>query len=199
VLNFAADVEHAVLLSIKGIVGQATVEAHEVLDVTFGGKLDDSLFVYETGVNERVQVATPVCEDITLEAAAVRAPFVVLQPGYIPNPEQTQFGVTYHPARPATKVESLTIHYRGGESYDRLWMHQQCERDKNEQKEFEWDELLVEGQQMEISDPHPEEGLRVLSCRRENTFVTIISDLPRDEMVKIALSLTPVREQDDEV
>jgi hypothetical protein len=197
--EFAANVEHAVLLSIKAKEGQTTVEAHEVLEVTFGGKLDDSLFVYEPGMNEIVQEAAPVAEHVTLEAAAIRAPFVVLQPSYTPDPEQTHSEVMYHAARPTSKVESLTIFYRGGDSYDNLWIKQRCEPDERQQKELEWDELVVEGQRIEISDPNPEEGLRVLSCRRENTFVTIISDLPKDEMVKIALSLTPVRELDDKV
>ena len=52
---------------------------------------------------------------------------------------------------------------------------------------------------MEISDPHPEEGLRTCVVCWESPFVAIVSDLPKDEMVKIALSLTPVSKQDDKL
>lgn len=195
--EFAADVEYAVLLTIKGIENQATVESHEVLEVEFDGKIDPSYFTYEPGVNEIVQPATLVSEHMTIEAAAIRAPFVVLQPGYTPSSGHTGFEVIYHPRRLSRNLESLTILYRGADSYDRLWIDQRCEPDERQQRELEWNKLLVDGQRMLISDPHPEEGLRVLSRRCYNTVVTIISDLPTDELVKIALSLTPVCEQDD--
>ena len=197
--EFAAEIEHAVLLSIKAVVNRATVEVHEVLEVTFDGQIDDSSFVYEPGINERVRATAPVAKHITLEEAAGGAPFVVLQPSYIPDPEQTHFDVMYHPGIPDRKVESLTIFYRRTASYDTLWIEQSCEPDERQREELEWDERHIDGQRMEISDPHPEEGLRVLCCRRENTFVVIISDLPKDEMVKIALSLAPVRTQNGNV
>lgn len=189
--EFAANVERGALLSIKAMVGGEIVETYEVLEATFDGKIDNSLFVYQPEVNERVQAAVPVSERITLEAAAIRAPFTVLRPGYLPSREQTHFDAMYHPQRPGAATESLTIFYERGDSYQSLWVDQRGEGDM-EQQHLEWDELLVEGQRMEISDPYPEEGLRVLSCQRENTFVTIISDLPRDELIKIALSLRPV-------
>ncbi|QDU61329.1 hypothetical protein Pan216_21840 [Planctomycetes bacterium Pan216] len=70
-------------------------------------------------------------------------------------------------------------------------------RDESRHAELEWEELHVDGQTMEISDPAPDDGLRILTCWREGTFVIIFSDLPREEMVAIALSLTPVQPQTD--
>jgi hypothetical protein len=184
-------------------VDEQPVDTHEVLEVTFDGDIEDSLFTYQAGADEKVQSATPITERITFEAAAARAPFTVLKPAYIPNGDRVHEHAHYEPARPGHKHESLAIFYMGGDTFESLWMKQSQEPDKKQQEELEWDVLESEGLQMQISDPHPDEGRRVLTCERGGTHVSIISDLPRDEMVRIALSLKsvsrPETENDDDV
>lgn len=194
--EFAANVEHAVLLSIKSLVDRALVENHEVQEVKFDEKIDETIFVYEAKGDEKIQAATPVAERISLEAAIARAPIVVLQPDYTPNPEQTRVNVMYHPKRPGGEAESLKIFYYAIDTPYSLWIEQRGTPEESLHQDFEWEEILVESQRIEISDPYPEKGLRILSCQHEETFVTITSNLPRDELIKIALSLTPARKQD---
>jgi hypothetical protein len=190
--EFAADMERAVLLSIVGLVDGEAIETHEVIEVKFDEEIDDSLFTYQAGTGETVQPAVPITEHITLEAAAARAPFTVLKPTYVPESQRVQSDAMYHPKRPNSPEEYLSMFYRGGETFDHLWINQRRERDKEWYDELEWDELVIEGRRLEFSDPAPDEGLRILVCEQDSTDVNITSDLPRDEMVKIALSLTPV-------
>jgi hypothetical protein len=190
--EFAADLERAVLLSIVGQVDGKPIETHEVLDVTYDEEIDNSLFIYTAAADETVQAAVPIAEHITLEAAAARAPFTVLKPMYVPESERVQADVIYHPQRPNCSDEHLMIGYRGGESFTHFWLNQRRERDKELQDELEWDELVVDGRRLEFSDPNPAEGLRVLAFEQDGTCIDIIADLPKDEMVKIALSLQPV-------
>ena len=190
--EFAADVERAALLSIVGQVDGEAVETHEVIEVTFDEEIDDSLFTYQAGAGETVQPAVPISEHITLEAAAARAPFTVLMPTYVPESQRVQSDAMYHPKRPNSPEECLSMFYRGGETFGHLWINQRLVRDKEWYDELEWDELVVDGLRLEFSDPDPDEGLRILVCEQDGTDVSITADLPRDEMVKIALSLKPV-------
>lgn len=184
--EFAGDPEHAVILSIKAIVDQTIVEIHEVLEVTFDVQIDDSCFTDESSAHEKTK---PITERLTLEAAATRVPFVVLHPTSIPASNQPPMDTIHRTIMPDGKMHLTTMIYGGA---DTLWIDQRSERDAGLRDELEWDELLVDGQRMEISDPHPEEGLLVLCCEREKTAVAIVSDLPKDELIKMALSLTPV-------
>jgi len=190
--ELAADVEKAVLLSIAGIVDGQPVDTHEVLEVTFDEEIDDSLFTYVVGADEVVQPATPVTERITLEAAAARAPFTVLDPKYIPDREQVHEHATYEPSRPGDRHESLTVFYMCDSTFESLWITQSQKPDNRQQEELEWDTIKSDGRKILISDPHPDEGCRVLVFERGGTHVSITSDLPRDEMARIALSMTPV-------
>ena len=192
--EFAADVERAVLLSIVGKVDGQSIETHEVLEVAFDQKIDDSVFVYEPKADESVEPAIPIVEHITLEAAVARAPFTVLRPTRIPESQRVQFEVMYHPVRPDSSDEHLSIYYRGAESFEHLWINQRARRDKQMQEELEWDELEIEGRRFEISDPNPDEGLRVVAFEHDTTHVDIISDLPNEDLLDIATSMTPVSE-----
>jgi|GEM_PF-5598725 len=190
--ELAADAEQAVVLSITGIVDGQPVDTHEVLEVTFDEAIDDTLFTYEAGDEEVVQPATPVTERITLEAAAARAPFTVLAPEYIPDRERVHEHASYEPSRPGDRDESLTVFYMGDGSFESLWIRQGQDSDRRQQEELEWDELEADGLKMQISDPHSDEGLKVLECEVDGTRVSITSDLPQDEMTRIALSMKPV-------
>lgn len=188
--EFAADLERAVLLSIVGLVEGEAIETHEVVAVNFDEVIDDSLFTYKAEVGEIIQPAVPIVEFITAEAAACRAPFTILTPIYVPESQRVLSETMYHPARPNSPAESFSIHYRGGETFDYLSIEQRQKRDEKHD-ELEWDELDVEGRRLDLSDPGVE-GFRILAFEQDGTYVDIISDLPRDELVKIALSLKPV-------
>ncbi len=195
--EFAADVERAVLLSIAGMVDGDAIETHEVLEVAFDEEIDDSLFVYEPHANESVESAIPVVEHITLEAAFGRAPFTLLQTTLVPESQRIQREVMYYPTRPNGPDEYLSIHFRGGDSFDYLWINQRAERDRRMQAELQWSEAEKDGRRFEISDPSPDEGLRVIVFEHLGTYVDITSDLPSDVLVGIAMSMTPVNERDN--
>ena len=72
-------------------------------------------------------------------------------------------------------------------------MTEQQERNPRTKENYLWDSFVEDGQEFEISDPAPEEeGMRVLVFEKAGTSVMIVSDLPRSEMVRIALSMEPI-------
>jgi len=190
--ELAADVKRATLLSIVGIVAGELVETHEVLEVSYDEDLDLSLFTYEPGPRESVQAAIPVAEHVTWEIAAERAPFTLLRPTFIPEGHRGLDEVTYHPARPSSLDEHVTIFYRGDRSACSLWITQRKERDVRSHEKFAWDELNIDGRVFELSDPGTDDGLRLLTFEQEGTDVNITSDLPTEELVKIARSMQAV-------
>lgn len=186
--EFAADVERAVLLSIAGKVAGQLTEQHEVQEVAFDEDFDESLFTYKTEHDEAVEPATPVVEHISLEAAISRAPFTVLQPTYLPDNDRLQCETMYHPARPDCPDEHLSLLYRGGTLFDYLWINQRLSRENRMHDELQWEEVNVAGRPFEVSDPGPDEGLRVVVFQQDGTYVDIISDMHLDELLKIAMS-----------
>lgn len=188
---FAADIERAVLLSIVGTVAGVAVETHEVVEVAFDEQLDDSLFTYEPKAEERVEPETPVVERMTLKAAVVRAPFTVLRPTWLPESDRLQWETMYHPARPNSPDEHLTLSYRGDTSFSHLWINQRSEREKRMHEELQWEVVTVGGRSLEVSDPSPEEGLQVVVFEQDGTWVDIVSDMQRDELHKLAVSFQP--------
>lgn len=191
--EFAADVNRAVLLSIVGLVGGKEVECHLVEEAVFDEEIDESQFTLDVGGDEVVQPAIPVSEHITWAAAADRVGFTLLKPSYIPSRDRLQEEVLYHPARPNSRQEHVTIFYRGGDAFESLWLTQRAQRDEKSHAKLEWSPLEVEGLALEISDPALEaEGLRILAFRSENTDVSITSDLPIKELIEIAVSMKKV-------
>lgn len=73
-----------------------------------------------------------------------------------------------------------------------LWFTQRKERDVRSHEKFAWDELNIDGRVFELSDPGTDDGLRLLTFEQEGTDVDITSDLPTEELVKIALSMVAV-------
>lgn len=189
--EFAADVERVVLLSIVGLAGGEAVETHVVEEVAFDEEIDESLFALQINADEVVRPAVPVSEHITWAAAADRVGFALLKPSFIPGRDQLQEEVLYHPVRPKNPSEHVTIFYRGGDAFGSLWITQQAQRIEASHAKLEWSSLNVEGHALEISDPAPEvQGLRILAFQKENTDVTITSDLPIEDLLKIAVSMT---------
>nr|MBA3483473.1 hypothetical protein [Pirellulales bacterium] len=163
-----------------------------VLEVTYDEDLNPSLFTYEPDPGEVVQAAIPVSEHLTWEAAAERAPFRLLKPAFIPESQGGVDEVLYHPARPRSPDEHVTIFYRGDRSSGSLWITQRAKRDTRSHEEFAWDELNVDGRLFEVSDPGTEDGLRLLTFEQDGTDVNITSDLPTQELVRIAVSMAAV-------
>lgn len=95
----------------------------------------------------------------------------------------------YHPVRPGSKDEHVTIFYRGSTSYQSLWIDLRSEANRAKLEQLEWDDFESNGRKLQISEPEAEDGLRVLALVQNGTRVQIASDLPKNEMVKIALSM----------
>jgi len=193
--ELAVHVERATLLSIVGLVDGKPVESHEVLDVSYDEEIDPALFSYEPSPNEVVQAAIPVAEHTTWEAAAERAPFVLLRPTFIPEGQKGLDEIMYHPARPSSPEEHVTIFYRGDRPDHSLWITQRAERDRRQYEKFEWEPLNIDGRIFEISDPGTEDGLRVLIFEQDGTNVDITSDLPASELLRIAGSMVQALHQ----
>jgi len=186
--EFAADVERSVLLSIVGTVAGAPVETHEVVEIAFDEELDESLFVYEPRPDERVEPVTPVAERITLEAAVSRAPFTVLRPTWLPEGDRLESQMMYHRTGPDFPDPHLTMLYGGCESFDHLWVNQRSDREKRMQEELQWEVVTVGVRSLEVSDPSPEEGLRIVVFEQHGNWVDIVSDMPLEKLQEFAIS-----------
>jgi hypothetical protein len=189
--ELAADVERSTLLSIVGIVEGEAVETHEVLEVSYDEDLDTSLFTYQPEIGETVHAAIPVSEHLSWKAAAQRAPFRLLKPAFIPEGQRDLDEVIYHPARPGSLEEHVTIFYRSDRSSSSLWISQRAERDMRSHEKLAWDDLSRNDRTFELSDPGTEDGLRLLAFEQDGTDVLITSDLPVDDLVEIACSMIP--------
>ena len=186
--EFAADVERAVLLSIVGKVAGEVTERHEVREIAFDEELDESLFTYETRPEDTVEPATAVVEHLSLEEAISRAPFTVLRPTWLPESDRLQCETMYHPARPDDPGEYVSLSYRPGTSFDHLLINQRAKHEKQLLEELQWEVVEVRGRQLNVSDPSPEEGLRVVMFEQDGTYSDIMSDMPLDDLLRVAVS-----------
>lgn len=190
--EFAMDVEQVALLSLVGTAGGHPIESYQVEEVEFDEEFDDSVFVYQATHEEVVIPAAPIFEKLSFEAAASRASFAVLKPGHLGRDRPVGNEVMYHPARPDSRLDALTVHCTRSNEDETLWLTQRKQRDPRHE-DYVWESFMDSDQSFELSDPNPEDkGLRILRFARSGTHVDIFSDLPTEEMVKIALTLTPV-------
>jgi outer membrane lipoprotein-sorting protein len=189
--EFAGDLERAVLLSIVCKRDGKAIETFEVVEITFDGTLDESLFRFTPAKDDRVEAAKPVTERISLEAAARRAPFKVFQPAKQSGRKLVEPHVMYYPSRPRRRDESLTIFFLNSE-HCQLWINQGSQPDPDHSETLEWTEIERNGRRFKLSDPEVDDGLRVLWFEQSGTHVEIVSDLPVEEMVDLGLGMEEV-------
>jgi outer membrane lipoprotein-sorting protein len=178
-----ADSERGVLLSVTGRFRGEVFETNEVRDVAFDEPLDAALFTYDPRPGEQVRPADPIVEHITLAAAVARMPFTVLVPNPVPEGRSE---VMFHPARVNDSRSYLCLMYWGE---NRLWLNQSDTSDSLD--EYEWEAVERGGRRMEISDPGPDKGQRIVRLEHLGTHVDIYSDLDRELLLNLAASLAP--------
>jgi hypothetical protein len=187
--EFHVDSERGLLLSLISKRDGQAFEIDEVLEIIYDEKIDDGLFSYSPAVGEQLRQPIPVAEHLTLEAAAARVPFTVLVPTRIPGSGRHQLMVTRHPARRKSPQESLWIAYMHSDQFDCLWLHETATICADHD-EYEWEQIEKDGRELMISDPGATGG-RKIYLMQEGTHVEIDSDLDRDRLIDLALSLRP--------
>ena len=181
-----ADPERGVVLYVAGKVGGRVFEADEVTEVAFDEPLDPGLFRYDPRPGEQVRPAEAVVERLTLAASVARMPFTVLVPARVPGADHADFEVMYHPPRVGGGRPHLSLLYRGE---GHLSVNQSDTPEGLD--ELEWEPVEVGGRRMEISDPGPGAGMRLVRLEHLGTHVDIWSDLDRERLLDVAASLAP--------
>ncbi|WP_145434278.1 hypothetical protein [Lacipirellula limnantheis] len=186
--EFAADLEFPSLLSIRANLGGLTFETFEVVQVTFNGEIDGDVFNVQPLSGKHTRDAMPVVQRMTLEAAIDKVPFTVLLPKV-----RSEFGgcdVNYEPPR-GKRPEGLGIHYHGGDS-NRFWFHLRAELDPEMQDRLEFEEIEFSGRRFQLSDPEIDGALSILVFQQDGTWVEIVSDFARNDLLNLAASFKPV-------
>lgn len=173
------------LLSVAARFGGQVFATYEVREVAFDEPMDPGLFVYEPRPGEQVRPAERAVERLTLAGAAARAPFAVLVPARVPDPDHSPVEVLFHPAQPGGRDPYLTLMYRGGY---RLWLHQAATAGRPDGAG--WETVERSGRRMAVRKPGPG-GERVVVLEHLGTHVEIHSDLDRDRLLDVAASLAP--------
>jgi hypothetical protein len=184
--EFHADPERGVLLFAAGKFEGEVLETNEVVEVTFDEPLDPGLFAYEPRPGEQVRPADPIVEHMTLAAAVARMPFLVLVPTRVPDPDHAHFEVMYHPPRVDGSRPHLSLMYQ---CEGRLTVNQGDTPSGLD--DWEWEAVERGGRRMEISDPGPGAGTRIVRLEHLGTHVDIWSGLEREQTLDLAASLVP--------
>jgi hypothetical protein len=186
--EFHVDSERGLLLALISKRDGQVFEMNEVREISYDERIDNNLFSYSPAVGELLREPIPVAEHLTLEAAAAKVPFSVLIPTRIPGSGRHQLMICRHPARPKSQ-ESLWISYMYSDEFDRLWLRESATI-SSDHDEYEWERIEKDGRLLMISDPGPSAG-RKIYLTQEGTHVEIDSDLDRDRLIDLALSLRP--------
>jgi hypothetical protein len=185
--EFHADPERGILLYVAGRHGGEVFEISEVLQVVFDERLDDGLFTYTPKLGEQVRPADPIVKHLSLQAAVAQMSFTVLVPVRLPDPEQADFQVMYHPPCQRSPRAHLCLMYRGDQA---LWIYERDAPDP-ELAKMEWELFERDGKRMAMSDPGVGAGMRIMALEQHGTHVTILSDLDREQLIDLAASLVP--------
>lgn len=185
--EFAGDLAHPSLLSIRAFQEGKTIESHEVVEVQFDEPIDEATFNCEPLSGQQVREAIPVVEQITAKDAAARVPFKLLFPAEDSGMKIRFEQVTFCSARDGND-EHISVSLQNQGDY-KLWYHLRTRPDKEMQRKLEWETVQVSGRKFHISDPEVSEGLRILSFEQAGTCIEVISDLPRADLFDFALSL----------
>jgi hypothetical protein len=187
--EFAADLNLPSLLSITGFLSGEVIERIEVADVAFDEQVDDAIFDCQPLAGQSIRTAEPVTLPITLETAIAKVPFTVLLPKR--GVGEVDPDLHYEPGRNDGAGESITVMYVGNGS-NSLWFHLRAKPDSKSDERLEWQEVEVAGRRFEISDPEVEGGMTCLRFCQEGTWVEIVSDHSRPDLLDIAMSFEAV-------
>lgn len=122
---------------------------------------------------------------MSLPDAVARTRFVVLVPACVPAGYYLHDAM-WHPPRIGGGRPHLTLMYMGGES---LWLNQTDAPTPWEG--YEWEAVEHNGRRMEVSDPGPGAGDRMVRLEHLGTHVDIRSGLDRGRLLDLAASLAP--------
>lgn len=187
--EFHADRERGVLLALFARQNGELYWSTEATEVQFDEPMPDDLFVYTPKLGEQICAAIPVVEQLTLAAAIARMPFTIFVPSRAPGFDPARLEFMYHPSRPKSPRPYLTLHFRGA-SREFLSIQQAAEEDPD-LREYEWEHLHFNGQEVRISDPGSGHGYRLVAMKKQNTYLDICSDLDREQLMEVATSLAP--------
>ncbi len=137
---------------------------------------------------KQTREAVPVVQRMTLKAAIAKVPFTVLLPKV--GPEFGEGDVHYEPSR-GKKSECLAVFYNGGGA-NSLWFHLSSTLDPEMRERLEWEEIEFSGRRFQLSDPEVDGALSILVFEQEGTWIEIVSDLGRDELLNVAASFEAV-------
>ena len=179
-----ADPERGVLLLVASRCRGEVLETNEVSEVAFDEPLADDLFTYNPRLGEQVRPPDMITEHLTLAAAAARMPFTVLVPTRVPEGKGVRTEVMFHPPRLNSPRPYLTLMYMGE---DYLVVNQSATPAQLD--EWEWESVERGGRRLEISDPGPGKGKRLVRLEHLGTHVDIWSDLDRERLLDVAASL----------
>ena len=183
--GWVVDDETGVLLRVEVRLDGQPYQVTELHDLVFDGPLNDGLFVFvppEGVVVRSASESFPRPEPLSIEEAAVRAPFTVLVPGRLP--EGAPLEATLHPGRgPVAPSVTLTLHTP--DRLHRLFLRQAAEPLPDG---LDWTEVDHGGVPLVVFDAgHGVEIKREL----HGTHVRVSGDFDRDTMLEIAASLRP--------
>ena len=192
--EFHADIERGTLLYIAARHGGEDFETYEVTKVRYDEPLDDALVTFAPGPDEPTSPAKPISEHMTLSEANTRAPFVVLAPTRFSEVEIAKASVIYLPPRRQRETATLTMIFHGDRS---LIIFQSAAADPDNEK-LDWEPCTRDGVEMAISEPADGGGKRLLSLERHGTHAQFMSNLDRETLIDLALSLAPVKSPGNE-
>jgi hypothetical protein len=186
--EFHADCERAVLLGLLSRFAGEVFAIHEVQSISFDENLESTIFTYTPELGEQVRPTTPPVESMTLKEAAGRLPFAILIPTRGIDFDRAQRHTMYHSSTKGRPV--FRIVYQVWASPDWTWIHESAFPDPSF-NHFEWERLELNGKTVWVSDPGQAGGKCLLYLNQQGTYVTIHTNLQREQAIDLALSLEP--------
>jgi outer membrane lipoprotein-sorting protein len=183
------DFERGVLLRCGSFFDGEEFLTYEVTEVAFDETFPADTFVFAPPPGEEIldpEAAFPHGQEMTIEEAARLADFTVLIPRRIP--EGAELRVHYSPGWARNDQPPMVWLNYWFESARHSLAFGQSGDDRHLLSSLSWEQLEHDGQELRVSDQH---GQRLLALERAGTYVVVQSDLDRETLIEIALSLEP--------
>ena len=187
--ELAVDAERGILLRTVSYVDGEAFVAYEMLEVVFDEAFPDDTFVFTPPPGEEIsdaESAFPEQAPVAIEEAATLAPFTVLLPRRLP--EGAGLHVLYFEGldRMQTSPSVNLVYWFEGAGHS-LSIAQTGE--SQELSSLPWENVeRDDGTALRFCEQY---GQRLLVCERHGTHIMMTSDLDRETLVEIALSLEP--------
>jgi hypothetical protein len=185
--ELAVDSERGVLLRCGSFFDGEEFLSFEVTEIAFDEAFPDDTFVFTPPADEEIrdaEAAFPHRHDVTIEDAASLADFTVLIPRRIP--EGAELRIDYFPGWERTdQPPSVSLAYWFESASHSLSIGQSGDS-RHVLGSLSWEELERDGQTLRYCDQY---GQRLLALERAGTHVILQSDLDRETLIEIALSL----------